>query len=336
MNYPIYNRVITFVAACAFAGCSASTPTNPQAEGTNTAVTADGGARNPWMSPEAAKASNLLYVSSYTNNRVTIYTYIDGNAIKLVGSLSIGQPGGMCTDKAGDVWVPSYESQTIEEFPHGGITPIRSIKRNTGYPYACAVDPSTGNLAVTYEFPNGKFGPYGRVVVYAKGARPRTLGPNDLSPIGFVAYDNSGNLFVDGTPCYSSYCDPLANGTLLLEVPSGGTGYQPLTIAGATIDQATALNWIKPTLLLTNNDPSTHKVTAYKLLVRGSNATVVGTLRLKHAGPSYGVWVRAGLVIVPDQNGNIIRSYDLSNGSFVSSFTKGLSSPFATVVSQKT
>jgi hypothetical protein len=288
------------------------------------------------MSPDAVKASNLLYVSSYTDNRVTVYTYDDGNAIKLVGELAIAQPGGMCTDKAGDVWVPSYDSQTIEEFAHGGAKPIRSIKRSAGDPYACAVDPLTGNLAVTYEYPYGKYGLGGGVVLYAKGQRPRAIGPDYLAPIGFAVYDNAGNLFVDGTPCYTSYCEPLYNETLLLEYPAGGGGFQPLTVVGATLDQATGLDWIKPSLLLTDNDASTHKVTAYKLIVRGHNATVVGTLRLKHAGPAYGVWVRAGLIIVPDENGIIIRTYDLSNGSFVSSFTKGLSSPFATVVSQKT
>jgi hypothetical protein len=334
MHHKLVIRVIIFLTACAFAGCSAGTATPPQVE-ESLAQATRAAAGASWVSPDAAKASNLLYVSSYSDNRVTIYTYVDGNAIKLVGSLSIGQPGGMCTDKAGDVWVPSYESQTIEEFPHGGTNPIRSIKRSAGYPYACAVDPLTGNLAVTYEFPNGKYGPYGRVVVFAKGERPQGLGPDDLYPIMFAAYDNTGDLFVDGTPCYSSYCNPLIDNTLLLEAPAGGNGFQQLTIVGATIDQATALNWIKPTLLLTNNDTSTHKVTAYKLLVRGSNATVVGTLRLKNAASAFGSWVRAGLLIVPDENGNIIRTYNLSNGSFLSSFTKGLSSPFATVVSQK-
>jgi hypothetical protein len=334
MHQLVLKRAIIVLAACGFAGCSTGTATTPQAE-QSVAQISRVAAGNAWVSPDAAKASNLLYVSSYSNNRVTIYTYVDGNAIKLVGTLSIGQPGGMCTDKAGDVWIPSYDFQTIEEFAHGGTTPIRSIKRSAGYPYACAVDPLTGNLAVTYEFPNGKYGPFGRVVVFAKGERPQTLRSYDLYPVMFAAYDNTGDLFVDGAPCYSSYCSPLYNQTLLLEYPAGGSGFQTLTVVGATIDQATALNWIKPTLLLTNNDASSHKVTAYKLLVRGSNATVVGTLPLKNAGTAYGTWVRAGLVIVPDENGDIIRTYDLSNGSFVSSFTKGLSSPFATVVSQK-
>jgi hypothetical protein len=320
-----YGLAASLLSACG--GGTAVTPAPSQP------FTAD--AANTWMSREAPKASNLLYVSSYSDNRVTIYTYDDGNSIKLVGTISIVQPGGMCTDKTGDVWVPSYQSKKIEEFAHGGTTPIQSIRREAGYPYACAVDSLTGDLAVTYELPSEKHRPSSTVVIYAEGQPPRSIAPNDLSPIGFVVYDNKGDLFVDGTPCYRGHCPPLHDRTVLLEYPAAGSSFKQLTIAGATISQATGLDWINPTLLLTNNDASTHKVTAYKLLVRGDNATVVGTLPLKHAGPAYGVWVRAGLVIVPDENGDIVRTYDLKNGSFVSSFTKGLSSPFATVVSQK-
>lgn len=322
-----YGLAASLLSACG--GGTTATPNAPPQPFT-------AGAAYSWMSPEAAQASNLLYVSSNIDNRVTVYTYDDGNAIKLVGTLSIVQPGGMCTDKAGDVWVPSYESKKVEEFAHGGTTPIQTIKREAGYPYACAVNPLTGDLAVTYELPSEHHRPSSTVVIYAAGQPPRSIAPYEVSPIGFVVYDNQGNLFVDGTPCYRRNCPPLHPRTVLLEYPADGSGFKQLTIAGATIRQATGLDWINPTLLLTNSDTSTHKVTAYKLIVRGDVATVVGTLPLKHAGPTaYGVWVRAGLIIVPDENGNIIRTYDLSNGSFVSSFTKGLSSPFATVVSQK-
>ncbi len=329
------NRILRLLS-CAFAGsllsaCEIGAGVNPGAP----SQPAIAGATQSWMSPEAAKASNLLYVSSYADNFVNIYTYVDGNASKLVGTLSIDQPGGMCSDKAGHVWVPSYEAKKVEEFTHGGTTPIQTIKREAGYPYSCAVDPLTGDLAVTYELPSEKHRPSSTVVIYAEGQSPRSIGPDDVSPIGFIAYDNKGNLFVDGTPCYRRNCPPLHPRTVLLELPAGGSGFKQLTIAGATIRQATGLNWVNPTLLLTNIDSTTNKVTAYKLIVRGDNATVVGTLPLKHTRSAYGVWVRAGLIIVPDENANIIRTYDLSNGSFASSFTKGLSSPFATVVSQK-
>lgn len=106
-------------------------------------------------------------------------------------------------------------------------------------------------------------------------------------------------------------------------------------MSGATLNSPGAINWIKPTLLLGDQNFEGQGTNgAYKLLVSGATATVVGTLPFNGTQQAYGFWRRAGRVVVPDYTGNIVRIYTLSNGSLDSTLTTEISSPFGAVVSQ--
>jgi hypothetical protein len=94
--------------------------------------------------------------------------------------------------------------------------------------------------------------------------------------------------------------------------------------------------WVNPTLLLVDrNFKNSGSTGAYKLLATKAKATVVGALSLTGAGQSYGVTVRAGLAIAPDLSSDTVRIYQIADDTLVSSFTQGLNSPYAAVVSQK-
>jgi hypothetical protein len=304
-----------------------------------------------WMLPEAKKQQSLLYISNQGSGSVTVYTYLNGGGLILVGTLTgFSRPTGMCTDNAGDVWIPDYGTGALYEYAHGGTTPISTIKQHTGLPYDCAVDPLTGSLAVANQHPNAKYGAKGLVDVYplkgSKGGGSYTY-PSGFRNVYFVTYDNKSNLYVDATPCPPSGCGSLklkqrylgATQSLyqpgLFELSKGGSFFTWLPISGATLNLPGAINWIKPTLLLGDQDFEGQGTNgAYKLLVSGSTATVVGTLPFKGTQLAYGFWRRAGRVVVPDYTGNIVRIYNLSDGSSVSTLTTEISSPFGAVVSQ--
>ncbi len=291
-----------------------------------------------WMTPGAQRQPNLLYISNWGTGDVTVYTYLDGSGLVLVGTLTgFSSPTGLCTDKAGNVWITDYDTRKIFEYAHGGTTPIFKITEFKAFPYACAVDPTTGNLAVSNQHPNAKFAPHGDVKVYPKGRRPGRIYSTSggFGDVYFVTYDNKSNLYVDGTPCAYSYCSDGGGGPGLYRLAKGGSAFKRLTLKGAALYQPVAINWINPTLLLGDRNFANQGTSgAYKLLVSGSTATVVNTLQFNGTQQTNGLWRRAGHVIVPDYTGSIVRIYNLSDGTLFSTMTTGISLPFAAVVSQ--
>jgi hypothetical protein len=104
-----------------------------------------------WMLPEAT-SENLLYVSSSSgfSGIVRVYSYPHGRRVGALTSLTYA--GGECVDSAGDVFIvefsgPSSAGSTVYEYAHGGSTPIATLA-DPGSGFGCAVDPTTGNLAV--------------------------------------------------------------------------------------------------------------------------------------------------------------------------------------------
>lgn len=283
------------------------------------------------MMPDAKHQPSLLYVSNWGTSDVTVYTYLNGGGLVLVGQLTgFVLPAGMCTDKAGDVWITDYGYgvKTLYEYAHGGTSPIERIKQHNGKPYDCAVDLNTGNLAVTNELPNGHY-VYASVAVYAAGSRKATHygPPYGFRSADFLAYDDKSNLYVDGVELYST--------AKLFELPKGSGMLTEMSLKGATLNEPGAIQWVNPMLLVGDgNLKNQGKTGAYKLFVSNETATVVGTLSFAETQGLGAFWRRGGLVIVPDTAANIVRIYDLSDGSLYASVTAGISQPFGAVVSQ--
>lgn len=131
------------------------------------------------MLPEA-KSQDLLYVN-FGSYDVGVFSFPKG---KLVGILlNFGTP--MCPDKNGNVWVGYYRLKSMAEYTHGMGRLIETL--NVPFePDSCAVDPSSGNLAV--------IGRADAVAIYrrAKGT-PRLY---KSSYPEFCSYDDEGNLFL--------------------------------------------------------------------------------------------------------------------------------------------
>ncbi len=109
--------------------------------------------------------------------------------------------GAECSDASGNVWEieAAGKRHIAYEFPHGGTTPLAKIRipRADGFTAGCAVDRTTGNLAVLAGSYNGS-GTESKAEVFA-GAQP---GKPAVFPIPFQVYaggyDDRGNLFIDG------------------------------------------------------------------------------------------------------------------------------------------
>jgi hypothetical protein len=176
-----------------FGGCGTQTEIGaPPATLQSVVPSERSGGGASWVVPEA-KSENLYYVSDVEKGAVYIFSYPQG---KLFGKLTGLDPRGMCADKTGDVWVASsmgYGVGEVVEYAHGGASPIRTLKNS--YPNGCAVDATTGNLAVT----EGQGYKHGAVAVYtmAKGS-PKVYRNPAISAAAFCGYDNKGNLFIDG------------------------------------------------------------------------------------------------------------------------------------------
>ena len=107
----------------------------------------------------------------------------------------------MCVDRAGDIFVANLGGETIVEYAHGGKTSIETLKDN-GTPNGCAIDPTTGDLAVTNncDGPEGSCYPSGTILIYKNAKRtPKALTDPYSAIMLYCAYDKDGNLFVSGS-----------------------------------------------------------------------------------------------------------------------------------------
>ena len=144
----------------------------------------------------AAQQSTLLYVSNAGG--VTVYTYGGNDSFTLVGELfGFQTPAGECTDAHGNVFITDEAARAIVEYGHGSITPKAVIPDTQGQPLSCAIDRTTGHMAVTnYSNPSGA--EPGNIVVYTlpSGTATEYSDPHLYEPL-YCAFDRKGNLFAN-------------------------------------------------------------------------------------------------------------------------------------------
>ena len=81
------------------------------------------------------------------------------------------------------------------EYKHGGKKRIQTLTMSRYVAVDCSVDPTTGNLAVTW---NRSASSENYIAIYKDASGSPTLyGLND-DFVFYCGYDNKGNLFVDG------------------------------------------------------------------------------------------------------------------------------------------
>lgn len=222
-SFGIRRYALVIAAAASLSGCGglglAQDERQPPMGAAGTPRTA--GVARSWMAPDA-KSKDLLYVVNYTT--VDVFSYPQN---VLEGQLTeLSRPVADCADRRGNVYISDYANGAIFEFPHGGTAPIRSFwpPRPGSAPNACAVDPKSGDLAVTFYGTDSGY--LGYLAVYPKSTGPAKFYTNPyFFHYGYCAYDDEGNLFVDGT-----YAKDYGNNAILAELPRGGAALLPLAI----------------------------------------------------------------------------------------------------------
>ena len=141
------------------------------------------------MKPNVSNA-DLLYVSN-SNAEVTVYRYWQHT---LVGVLTdFTKPMGECVDAAQNVYIADYSAQQIVEYAHGGSKPIKEIDDAPDSPYACAVDPSSGNLAVANDDGASQ---QGNIAIWNASGQRTNYTDAKLDNFQGCAYDENGALLV--------------------------------------------------------------------------------------------------------------------------------------------
>jgi len=222
------------------------------------------------MSPAAKKSKALLYSSNTLNNEVDVYA-ASGKSSTLLGKLTgFDEPYGLCADKSGNVYVTNLQAQNVLEYAHGGTTPIKTLADSYGNPNGCAIDPKTGDLAVT-NFEGGPSG-YGSLVVY-----PNATGSGTMYSIGATTlawppvYDKHGNLFFE-----TQNDDTRA--TYLLELANGSSSLSTVTLpASVAIVSPSGTTWDGKYVGVTDEQyKGGNNEGLYRVTVSGSAATLHG------------------------------------------------------------
>jgi hypothetical protein len=241
-----------------------------------------------WML-SGATSQDLLYVSAggYSGQQgaVLVLSFPKGDLVGTLTGFSV--PSGECVDESGDVFVADGGADTIREYAHGGTTPIATLN-DPGEPYGCSVDPTTGNLAVT----NGS----DSVAIYPSAQGTPTLYSDpSIYEYLFCAYDNHGNLFVDGT-----------TSDLIGELPKGGASFTNITFNGA-IAGPSSMQWVGGKLVIVDDGAPWRTPTPVdRVQISGSTGIVVGTTHLKsqYGGVAAYVqyWIQGHNIVGPERS----------------------------------
>jgi hypothetical protein len=273
------------VAAASLIACGASQPPigAPGTVSQGPAIAAHGARGGSWMLSRAS-SGGLVYVSDSFGTTVDVFSYPGGT---LVGQLTgFEGPQGLCSDRKGNVWITNGSPPEVIEYQHGGTQPIAELGSED--PFACSVDPTTGNLAVTNSNP-------GKIAIYKNASgNPTYYSSPNFPEWEYCAYDNHGNLFA-GSPASSD----------LAELPAGSG-----TIEAITLDKSFALGsmqWHKKYLAIADAGGSADSpTTIYQVRVLGSDGTVTGKSALKSAGKhreglAVQYWITGSAIVGPDK-----------------------------------
>jgi DNA-binding beta-propeller fold protein YncE len=297
--FRLWHLSFVCAAAAALAGCGgnvAQSALEPAALRQNAGMKAFTGmgasptVRRPDRTPSQmtpnARNNDLLYVSDAESNDVTVYAYPKGT---LMGTLrGFAEPQGECSDKHGNVWIVNTGTGNLIEYAHGGTTPIAIVSDPGYYPAGCAIDPTTGNLAVA-NIASATPGNEGNVAIFAGGqGSPIYYTPANVMRDYFCAYDADGNLYVDGQSGPSS-------GFGFAELRHGSAAFTSVTL-DRNVSFPGAVQWDGRHVAI--GDQRTNVI--YRVKVSGSKGTVAGTTTLSGASDVIQFWKLGSKVVGAD------------------------------------
>jgi hypothetical protein len=150
-----------------------------------------------WMvRPAHHHPTEYLYVGGAGEDAVYVYDYKTHNPVgELTGYFN--DPAGECVDKHGDVWITNYLGTYMVEYARGNPYPITTLTTPM-FTNGCSVSPNGDLAASVFE---GYSYTAGSILVWpgGSGSNPTTYqNANDCTYLEPPAYDNNGNLWVEG------------------------------------------------------------------------------------------------------------------------------------------
>ena len=248
-----------------------------------------------WMSPDAAKTKDLLYVSNIDSNTVNVYSYPNDKQVGMI-TADLSGPDGICVDNKNDIWVvnngPVGSIPYLVEYKHGGKTPIATLS-GIVFAIGCSVDPTTGDLAVTNYGTGSSGGGSVSIFAHAKGT-PKVYTDSEIAHFNFCGYDPKGNLYADGT-------DAGQNVFHFAELPKGKKNLKNITLKGGFIYYPGMVQWDGKYVAVGDQMPSgTYTDAIYQ--TTGAGGKIVHETPLDSGGPEeiIGFWIQGSTVIGPN------------------------------------
>lgn len=305
------------VAAAMLAGCGGSQPPigAPSAIPQAFSHAAHADRRTSWMLAEA-KSESLLYISGGVSGDVYVFSYPSGKPVGEITKLNV--PEGECVDRSGDVFVVAEGNARILEYPHGATRALNKLDDRHGIPLGCAIDSTTGNLAVTnsadYYSPSN-------IAVYASGRGKPTIYPDkDISSFYFCGYDDRGDLFVGG---FDNSLNPV-----IVKLSRGTSEFESISL-NHSIGTTGGVQWDGRYLAIGDQSGS-----IYRFRIKGARASEVGTTVLGGAGSVVQFWIQARNVIGGDlDSGKVMFWRYPAGGGATKVLGSSFSDPVAATVS---
>ncbi|HEY1882196.1 MAG TPA: hypothetical protein VGG51_04055 [Candidatus Cybelea sp.] len=272
-------------------------------------------ARPSWVAPDAKKIP-LLYVTDLGTGDVYIYAYRTG---ALKGTLrGFSRPWGLCVDRAGSVYVTDNDAQLIHKYAHGGTKPTATLKDPGETPGGCAVDPTTGDLAIANVSNLGS--EPGDVAIYRKGRAPRrSFKDPGINYYEYCSYDNHGNLFVDGQK---------GGAFVFAELSAVSHAFTDIDL-NASIQFGGSVQWDGTQVAV--GDYTAHKIDEFD--IGPSGATEVGSTKLDGATFAVQFLIDGAKIVSPDAGGADVLFWNYPTGGSPVSTLGGLQTPWGVAVS---
>ena len=249
--------------------------------------------------PTKTQREGLLYVSSSANGNIAVYSFPRRQLVGMLSNLNTNG-SGECVDAANDVFITTYDqngASTIYEYTHGGTTPIATLA-DPGRAWGCAVDTTTGNLAVSNRIDYSSSNPYaghGDVALYTAAQGPPTMyydSSSEFAALAFCGYDGQGNLYLSAVDANN-----VGKGGLL-RFSAGSNPFSVVSV-NAPIYGALSVQWdgTYVTLASTSDAAGHGPVAVYRLNISGNVATVAGTTTIIGAEKGVQTWIQGPAII---------------------------------------
>jgi hypothetical protein len=267
-----------------------------------------------------AATGDLLYVSDTETSDVYVYSYPDGKRKQRLTGFT--DPGGECADSAGDVFVTNTGGSDVLEYAHGASKAKATLSDPGYFPIGCAVDPVSGNLAVT-NFSKTSSSGGGDVVVYAhaKGSIAGRYRDDKIPGMLLCAYDDHGDLFVDGDASGSSFA--------FAELPQGKSTFTNVTL-DQSIEMPGGVQWDGKYVVV--GDQAANEI--YRFSVSGTKGKEAGSTALTGGSAIFGFWIDGSKVIGPNSGSGSVGIWNYPAGGSPTKTITGLYVPLGATVSK--